>query len=471
MRIKDKAATIPSREFGSFGYRVLSASAWVLGLQLFNKVAGAVQLLVLSRILAPHDFGLIAIATITIAAFDVLTRTGFDDALIQKRGDIEAYVHTAFGIQIMRGALLAALIFLTAPYVGNFFEEPQAIPVIAMLALVQLLGGMRSPGLTLLQRDLNFRIQSLCLASGDAIRIVITIVLAFEMRSVWAIVIGAIIGEVSIVVFSYLVNSYRPKLVFSFEKAKELVRYGFWLFLSGIVGYLSLQADKVAVGKLLNADELGIYYMAYRIANLITIEVVTSFGKALKPAYAALQSDPERLRIAFEKSLSVVTAFILPTGIFLILTADLIVPVLLGAKWNAIIPILPIFVLGAIFYGIEGISFAFFIGTGSPHKDFYLALTKAISLMACIYPFFLLAGLKGIAWAVTMSTISRFFVFVIQLFPLIDIRQFVIHELFLVSFCTAIMGIALFVEAAFMPIQRYSYMQYRYGYALIKDLI
>jgi PST family polysaccharide transporter len=191
--------------------------------------------------------------------------------------------------------------------------------------------------------------------------------------------------------------------------------------------------------------------MTYRIANLIITEVVTPLGMALKPAYAALQSDPERLRVAFEKSLSVVAAFILPTGIFLLLTADLIVPVLLGTKWNAIIPILPIFVLGAIFQGIEGISFAFFIGTGSPHKDFYLALTKAISLMACIYPFFLLAGLKGIAWAVTISTISRFFVFVIQLYPLIDIRQFVIRELFLVSFCTVIMGIALLVESVFMP--------------------
>src|SRR5918992_704811 len=314
--------------------------------------------------LAPNDFGVFAVALSMLLAFEVLTRTGFDDALIQKRGNIEDYVHTAFGIQIIRGVVLTALVIFTAPYVASFFNEPTVALVISTLAFVQLLRGFRSPGIVLLQRELNFRLESKFLAVSKIFTIITTLILAFQLRSVWALVYGAVVGEVALVVFSYVIHPYRPRLFFSLGKAKELVKFGIWLFLAGIASYIALQADSIAVGKLLNAEALGVYYMAFKIANFIVEEIAKPLIKTLKPAYAALQDDDERLRNGLEKTIALVFAIFLPIAVFLMLNAEITISVVLGNKWNAVVPILPILVLGALFNGLAGISTAFLIGTG-----------------------------------------------------------------------------------------------------------
>src|ERR671914_1188957 len=180
MKIEHRQVSANTQQMGKLTGRVLSGSAWVLSARLFSNGLGAIQLLILGRILAPNDFGLFALAFMTLRAFDVLTRTGFDDALIQKRGNIESYAHAAFMIQIARGLILATLVFFTAPYAASFFNEPKVAPVVGTLALVQLLRGFRSPGVILLQRDLNFQVESRFLAIGDIITVVTTVILAFH---------------------------------------------------------------------------------------------------------------------------------------------------------------------------------------------------------------------------------------------------------------------------------------------------
>jgi lipopolysaccharide exporter len=451
MKIEHRQVSADTQQIGKLTGRVLSGSAWVLGVMLFSKGLGAIQLLILGRILAPNDFGLFAIASMTLLAFDVLTRTGFDDALIQKRGNIESYAHVAFMIQIARGLILAALIFFTAPYVANFFNEPKVAPVVGTLALVQLLRGFRSPGVILLQRELNFQVESRYLAIGDIITVATTTILALYSRSVWALVYGAVVGEAALVALSYIVHPYRPRLSFDLEKAKELYQFGIWLFLSGIVSYLSMQADNIAVGRLLSTEALGIYYMAYRIGNLFVDELGKPLAKTLQPVYAMLQDNVERLRIGLEKSLAHFLAILCPIAFFLMLTAQATTSVLLGDKWDAIIPILPILVLGALFRGIAGPTQAFFVGTGRPKISFFCELLRATVLLLTLYPFFVLAGLEGIAWASTLSTAIKLVVVGALLVPIIHVRSFLVREMLPVGLSIALLVVLLLAESVVLP--------------------
>lgn len=456
MEVRHKQRITHTQEIGDVASQVLSGSAWVLGVQLFSKGLGAVQLFILARMLAPNDFGLFAVALSTLLAFEVLTRTGFDDALIQKRGNIEDYVHTAFGIQIIRGIVLTALVIYTAPYIASFFNEPEIAPVVSTLALVQLFRGFQSPGIILLQRELSFRLESKFQAVGKIIMSITTLILAFQLRSVWALVYGAVAAEVALVILSYAIHPYRPKPFFSLGKAKELVQFGIWLFLAGIASYIALQADHIAVGKLISAEALGIYYMAFKIANLIVMEIAMPLIKTLKPAYAALQEDAERLRTGLEKTIALFFAILLPISAFLTLNAEITISVLLGNKWNAVVPILPVLVLGALFNGLVGASAAFFIGTGRTRIYFLGELVRAVSLLLTLYPFFVLAGLKGIAWASTVSTASQFIMASILLVPLIQMRSFLVRELLPISISTLVLGILLLTEATFLPMTLWS---------------
>ena len=426
---------------------VISGSAWLLGVRLINRLLGAVQLFILARMLVPDEFGLFAIASMTLLGFDVLTRTGFDDAIIYKRGDVESYLHTAFVIQALRGLLLAALVVISAPYVASFFNEPLAAKVISVLALVQIIRGFRSLGVVMFARDINFRSESLYLTTGNVVTVVTTVLLAWKLRNVWCLIYGAIIGELWLTVYSYFVHSYRPRLLFSIEKAKELVKFGVWLFLSGIVSYISLQADNLAVGKLLSTEMLGIYYMAFRIANLFVEEVSKPIGRVLQPAYATLQDKPERLQLALEKALSVFLVIITPVATFLMGSAWVTIPVVLGDKWIGVTEVFPILVLGALFRGFAGVSRGFFVGTGKPRTVFWLEAVRAASLLLAMYPLFLCCGMNGIAWASTISSALKLVLVVVLLLSVIRIAHFLKAEVVPMGLAICAMTSVLMLES------------------------
>lgn len=429
---------------------VISGSAWALGLRLANKLLGAIQLLILARLLVPEEFGLFAIASMTLLGFDVLTRTGFDDAIIYKRGNIDPYLHTAFIIQMARGLLLAGLVLVSSPYVAEFFNEPSAASVVSVLALVQVIKGFRSLGVVLFVRDINFRSEALYLTTGNFITVVATVLLAWELKNVWALVYGAIIGEIWLTVYSYFVHPYRPKLFFSVEKAKELIRFGVWLFLAGIVSYISLQADTIAVGKLLSTEMLGIYYMAFRISNLFVEEVSKPIGRVLQPAYATLQNKPQLLRLALEKAMSVFLMVITPIATLLIGGAWIIIPVVLGDRWTGVNEVFSILVLGALFRGFAGVSRGFFVGTGRPRSIFWLEAAQAASLLLTLYPLFLCCAMNGIAWASTLSSALKFSLVLLLLLPVIRTREFIKSEVVPIGMAICAMTGVLMVASAML---------------------
>jgi O-antigen/teichoic acid export membrane protein len=130
--------------------------------------------------------------------------------------------------------------------------------------------------------------------------------------------------------------------------------------------------------------------------------------------------------------------------------------VMLGNKWNAVVPILPVLVLGALFNGLVGASAAFFIGTGRTRIYFLGELVRAVSLLLTLYPFFVLAGLKGIAWASAVSTASQFVVAGMLLVPLIQMRSFLLREFLPISFSTLVLGILSLTELTFLPMAPWS---------------
>ena len=129
---------------------------------------------------------------------------------------------------------------------------------------------------------------------------------------------------------------------------------------------------------------------------------------------------------------------------------------MLGNKWNAVVSILPVLVLGALFNGLVGVSAAFFIGTGRTRIYFLGELIRAVSLLLTLYPFFVLAGLKGIAWASAVSTASQFVVAGMLLVPLIQMRSFLVRELLPISFSTLVLGTLLLTELIFLPVTLWS---------------
>jgi O-antigen/teichoic acid export membrane protein len=336
----------------------------------------------------------------------VLTRTGFEDAIIHIRDNVEPYLHTSYWIQVLRGFLLGLLVYVGAPFVAQFFGEPQVTPIIRVLAVVQVLRGIRSIGVVVLRREMNFRDESFFQATGVLTNFLVTVGLGVLYRDVWALVWGQVAAETVLAIASFWFHSYRPRFTFDKEKAVELFQYGVWLLGAGIVSYIALQADNIVAGRWVGASALGVYQMGYLVSNLPAKEVAKQLSKVVQSGYAEIQQDKQRLRTVYQKTLLTVWAIVLPATVGMMITADVFVPVLLGDKWLDIVPILPILALGALFRAIGSSIGALFKATGHTSFVFRVEALRAVTLLiGLVLVVTFQADLISIAWAFAASTV------------------------------------------------------------------
>ena len=141
--------------------RVIRGGVWVLALRILNRSLGFIRTIILARLLAPADFGLLGIAMLSISTLETFSQTGFQTALIQKKDNIESYLDTAWTVSAIRGLLLFLILFLSAPIIAEFFNSPQAVLIIRVVALSTLLSGLRNIGVVYFQKELEFKKQFL----------------------------------------------------------------------------------------------------------------------------------------------------------------------------------------------------------------------------------------------------------------------------------------------------------------------
>ncbi|MDR8393383.1 lipopolysaccharide biosynthesis protein [Aliifodinibius sp. S!AR15-10] len=389
--------------------KIIGGSFWVSVFRVIQKAFGAVKQIILARLLFPEDFGLFGIASLMLLAFEVLTRTGFDDALIHIQEKIEGYLHTSYWIQVLRGALIGLIVYIGAPTIAVFFNEPRVVPIVQVLALTQVLKGFRSIGVVLFRKEMDFRNESIFLFTGVMTNFIVTVILAFLWQDVWALVWGNVAGEAVMLITSFYFHPYRPKISFNWQKAKGLFKYGVWLLGAGVVSYISLQADNIFVGKIIGTSALGVYQMAYFVANLPTTEIAKQIGKVVQSSYAELQHNTELLQKNYKKTFAAISIFLMPLIIWLILLNNELILIVLGEKWTEIIPILPIIAVGAFFRGLGASTASLFKAIGFTSNVFRVEALRAVTLLLGLFFCSLYeAGLIYVSLAYVLSTISLF---------------------------------------------------------------
>ncbi|MBU0580182.1 MAG: lipopolysaccharide biosynthesis protein [Candidatus Margulisbacteria bacterium] len=308
-----------SRPGRSLSQRVVKGGFWVFSLRMTQQVFISVRLIILARILVPSDFGLMGIALLTMSTLETFSQTGFQQALIQKKG-VESYLNSAWTISILRGLVLFIIIFFIAPYAAIFFKSPQAGPVIRVIGLAILLKGFINIGVIYFQKELEFNKQFLYQLSGTLADFIVSVSSALIIGSVWALVFGLLASAVVTTVASFLIHPCRPHLTKNLGEAKELFGFGKWILGSSILVFLSTQGDAIFVGKLIGVVALGFYQMAYKISNTPATEIVQVVSQVTFPTYSKLQDNLPKLREAFLKVLQLTSFVSIPLagGIFIL---------------------------------------------------------------------------------------------------------------------------------------------------------
>ena len=221
-------------EFRSLAKKAIRGGMWVFALRIINRGLGFIRNIILARLLAPEDFGLLGIAMLAIATLETFSQTGFQPALIQKKGNIESYLNTGWTVSALRGMILFCILFFAAPTIAKFFNSPLASLVIRVIAISTLLAGFRNIGIVFFQKELEFNKQFSYEFSAAVIDLTVAISLAFILRNVWALVWGGLAASFVRLVMSYLIHPYRPRIKWERRKSKDLFDFGRWTVASGI---------------------------------------------------------------------------------------------------------------------------------------------------------------------------------------------------------------------------------------------
>jgi len=360
--------------------RTGSALAWKIAQLAGSQSIQLLRVLILARLLAPEDFGLLAIAMVTIRTLLALTDVGMLQALVQRPHPAEGHYDAGWTVGVLRGTGIAIVVAAGSPLIAAAFAEPEVTPILAALALKPALDSLVSVKTARLMRDLQFRslaLMGLSMALADTL---VAVALAPSI-GVWALVAGVLAGSLANLTVSYVVAPHRPRLVFDRTLSAPLVRFGRWILATGVVAVAGSALLQVLISRTLGAAALGLYYMAVRIATVPEQLVSQVVGGVAFPVFSKLQNDPRRAARAFREILSGAAILQVPVYTVLLVMAPALVSDVLGADWGGAGPPLQLLAAAGILGVLGSVAAPVLNGVGHPKRSTALEAAQSLLLI------------------------------------------------------------------------------------------
>ncbi|HVP57443.1 MAG TPA: lipopolysaccharide biosynthesis protein [bacterium] len=391
---------------GGLFTRVVRGGFWVFAFSVTQEILALTRLVILARLLSPRDFGLGGIAVLVLSTIETLSQPNFDSALIQKKEDTAAYLDSAWGVGVLRGIAIFAIVCLVAPYGAAFFRTPGATTLIRLIGVSALARGLTSVGVIQFRKDLRFDRQFIWQFAGRLADFVVAVVAALVFRNALALVLAFVAADVAKLVSSYLLHPYRPRFAIDWAKARELFGFGKWLLGLGIIALLLSQGDNALVGRLVGTTLLGFYQLARRVSFVPASEIAYVISAVTFPAYSKIQDQRPKLKEAYLMVLEVTAVAALPlAGMILALAPD-ITSFFFGTKWLPAVPAMRVLAIWGALSAIAATAEPALMAVGLPRKLTKYQALQLASLAAVIYPATLRWSIAGTAVALGVAAIA-----------------------------------------------------------------
>lgn len=366
----------------NLGSKVAKGAVWMVAMRFIERAIGLVSTLILARLLIPEDFGVVAMAMAVIAFVEIAGQFGFDIALIRDQNATRAQYDSAWTISVIYGAFGGALLAVAAGPAATFFSDPRLEPIIYVLAFATFVQGFENIGIIDFRKNLAFNKDFHFAFAKKLISFAITVVLAFQFRSYWALVAGMTASRLAGVALSFAMHPYRPR--FNLEHVGSLFRFSRWIVLTRIIEYLGGRGPDFIMGRYLDAAALGLYRVGREISTLPTSELIAPIMRAVFPGYAAVAHDRSALARSFLGVQGILVTLALPAGIGIVMVAEPLVLILLGHKWVDAVPVIKILgVYGAITV-FQATNISIFNVLGVPHWTTGLKAVESILMISAV---------------------------------------------------------------------------------------
>ena len=382
-----------------------SGLTWTAGLRLMLRLITILRMAVLARILSKASLGVFGIVTMVLALLEISTETGINIFLMQEKSKVDKYIDTAWVLSIIRGSLIALLIVILTPWISTFFNSPDTLNLLYLLALAPLIRGFINPAIITFLKELKFAKEFILRGSIFILEAGVSVVVCWYTRSPIGMVWGLIASAIFEVILSWIYILPRPRLRLNSEIGKMILSRGKWVTGFGLLDYLFTQTDNIVVGKLLGETSLGVYQYAYKISTTPVSEIVDVFYRATFPIFSQMNNGGKNLKKAVIKTVITVNLMTIGLGLTIWLFARPIILILFGSNWLEAVPILQILAFLGIARGMAYSFNAAFMAQKQQKYVTIIILTSTLGLLFTIVPFVRMWGLTGAAVAATFGAV------------------------------------------------------------------
>ena len=418
---------------------------WSFVGQLFNKGFTLISLGILARLLTKEDFGLVAAAVIVITFLSVYKDMGLGNALIQYSGGSKKAADTIFTVNMIVGTLLTGIVYLLAPVVALYFENPEITALTRVFGLTFIISAIGGTHVVLLKKELDYRKKVIPEIAGATVKGIFSIGLALSGFGVWSLVFGHLAGLIVSVILVWILKPWRPRLLIDRSVAGRLFRFGGSIMGIDAISAVSENLPFLVIGKICGITLLGVYTLAYRLPEVLIIGNLWVLSGVFFPLFAKLQHQPEKLAEGFKASVRLVSLFATPVSLGLLIIAGPLIGAFYGSDWQEAVPILQVLAVYAWVHSVGYHAGDVFKAIGKPN---ILLLISAGTVVADLIGLIIGAryGLIGIAWGLLTATIVGNFIVLIISARLINISL----HLILLEFKSAFIAGSVFALLALL---------------------
>lgn len=360
--------------------------------------------IVLARLLDPAVYGVVALVTVFTAMMQVFVDSGMGNALIQKKDADDLDFSSVFYFNLLICSMLYVGMFFAAPLIAAFYGMPELIPLVRVMSLILIISGVKNIQQAYVSRHLLFKKFFYATLGGTIAAAVVGIWMAWRGYGVWALVAQHLLNALVDTVILWITVRWRPKRMFSFERLKGLLSFGWKLLASSLLDTIYRELRQLIIGKLYTSADLAFYNKGTQFPKLIVSNINSSIDSVLLPTMSKEQEDRARVRSMTRRAIKTSSYLMMPLMMGLAVCAEPLVRILITEKWLPSVFFMRIFCFTYAFYPIHTANLNAIKAMG--RSDLFLKLEiikKAVGLIALLSTMFI--SVKAMAMVLPLTSV------------------------------------------------------------------
>lgn len=359
---------------------------------------------VLARILVPEDYGQIALITVFTTIMQVFVDSGLGTALIQKKDADDLDFSSVFYFNFAICLVLYVAMFVAAPFIAGFYSDSSLTPIIRVISLTIVISGVKGIQQSYVSRNMLFKRFFYSTLGGTIFSAFFGIALAYAGFGVWAIVAQQLSNTAIDTLILWLTVKWRPKKMFSWERLKGLLSFGWKMLTSSLLDTVYNNIRSLIIGKMYSSSDMAFYDQGKKFPNVIVTNINTSIDSVLLPTMSNAQDDASRVKSMTRRAIKTSTYIMAPLMMGLAFCATPVVRLVLTDKWLPCVPFLRIFCITYMFYPIHTANLNAIKAMGRSDLFLKLEIAKKIVGMALLLST-MWFGVMAMAYSLLVSSV------------------------------------------------------------------